>query len=70
MESKIFGFICIALICICLGGSFFISSGTIPGIMLFSAVIGCCLLVVIGNYVLRPLLQRAEDYYGGGDDDE
>lgn len=70
MGSRSFGSICIVLVFICLAGNFMLSENTVPGIMLLSVVIGCALIVIIGNYVLRPLLQRAEDYYGGGDDDE
>ncbi len=33
-------------------------------------LIGSGLLILAGNFILRPLLQRAEDYYGGGEDDE
>lgn len=43
---------------------------SIPGMGIILGAAGCCFLGFLGNFVLRPLLQRAEDYYGGGDDDE
>lgn len=42
----------------------------VPGLSIVLGAAGCCFLVFVGNFVLRPLLQRAEDYYGGGEDDE
>lgn len=49
----------------------FIGNGrSIPGMNIILGAAGCLSLVLLGNFVLRPLLQRAEDYYGGGEDDE
>lgn len=46
------------------------NAGSIPGMSIILGAAGCCFLVFVGNFVVRPLLQRAEDYYGGGEDDE
>lgn len=49
---------------------FFLNSTQEAGKSAAIGFVGCGLLILIGNFVLYPLLQRAEDYYGGGEDDE
>jgi len=41
-----------------------------PGGMILFAFIGCWVLILLAKRVLTPLLQRDEDYYAEGSDDD
>ena len=41
-----------------------------PGGMIIFAFIGCWLLILLAKLILPPLLQRNEDYYEEGSDDD
>ena len=41
-----------------------------PGGMILFAFIGCWVLILLAKLILTPLLQRNEDYYEEGSDDD
>lgn len=69
LDSKYFLFGCAAVLILTVVVEFMsgISNAAVSAVV---GLAGCGLLVLVGHFVLRPLLQRAEDYYGGGEDDE
>lgn len=42
---------------------------TVPGFDVAFGFIGCSLLIIVAKKIVGPLIQRDEDYYDGGDDD-
>lgn len=42
---------------------------TIPGADIVIAFVGCWALILFSKKILAPLVQRDEDYYDKGDDD-
>lgn len=43
---------------------------TIPGADIVIAFIGGWILILTATKIMAPILQRKEDYYDGGDDDD
>ncbi len=41
-----------------------------PGAMILFAFVGCWLLILLAKLILTPLLQREENYYEEGSDDD
>lgn len=41
-----------------------------PFMMILFGFVGCWVLIVLAKLVMTPLLQRDEDYYRKGDDDQ
>jgi hypothetical protein len=41
-----------------------------PFMMLIFGFIGCWVLIILAKLIMTPLLQRDEDYYRKGDDDQ
>ena len=43
---------------------------TIPGADIVIAFVGAWILIILAKVILAPIIQRSEDYYDGGDDNE
>ena len=43
---------------------------TMPGFDILFGVVGCSVLIIVAKKIVGPILQRDENYYDGGEDDE
>ncbi len=43
---------------------------TMPGFDILFGVVGCSVLIIVAKKIVGPILQRNENYYDGGEDDE